>query len=184
MKKTFLSIALISIILLTFSCKNYEKEIIGSWENTQTEITKIDSVVKTLYDANKNYLLKEKEIYTSQMDSIADSLKTSYQKTIDIIDQQLSELNSDTIKARIQKNYKIGIFKFNEDKTMYIKTKRDSVAGSWAISGDTLTITLQKKDIPLYIKSLDSKKLVLVQKTNIQKLNFDIIYTFEKLEKK
>lgn len=182
MKKTLLSLAILSIVLVFSSCKkDYEKLIIGTWDNTSTKVDKIDDVAKALFQANITYLQKQKSTYESQIKTMPDSSKAIYEQIMANIDDQLKSLNVDTIKNNIKDNYKIGTFIFNEDKTLTIKSKGDSIVGSWSVSKDTLNLTIQKNQVPLIIKDVSKKGLVLVQNNNLDSLKFDITYYFDKM---
>jgi len=181
MKKTILSLAILSIVLIFSSCKkDTEKLIIGTWENTTTEVEKLDKVAESLLQANISYLQQQKDLYTSQMADLEDSNKTAYEQIILNIDNQLAQLNVDTIKNNIKNNYKIGTFIFKEDNTLTIKTEQDSIIGSWAVNEDTLSLTVQNDVIPLLVENISKKELVLVQNNKLDTLEFDIIYSFEK----
>jgi len=72
------------------------------------------------------------------------------------------------------------MFIFNEDKTITIKSKGDSVVGSWSISEDTLNLNIQKNDVQLLVEKISKKNLILVQENNLDSLKFNLSYTFEK----
>ncbi len=183
MKKTFLSLFILSIVLVFSSCKqNTEKMIIGSWNNTSTSVNKLDELSQALLKTNKAYLQNQKDAYEKQLQTMNDSTKKIYTQIIATIDQQINNLNVDTIKNSIKNNYRIGTFIFNKDKTLTIKApkRRDSAIGSWSISKDTLNLTIQNNQIPLLIKKISSKTLTLVQESHLDSLKYEITYSFDK----
>jgi len=100
MKKTLLSFVILSIVFVFSSCKqDVEKLIIGSWDNTSTEVEKIDEVAKSILDANINYLQQQKSVYESQLKTMDDSTKAIYQQIIDNMNSQLSTLNVILLKT-------------------------------------------------------------------------------------
>jgi len=182
MKKSILFIAVFSLTLIFSSCKqDPEKLIIGDWTNTSTKIDKLDQVAQGVYDANIQYLQMQLNFYKSQVDTMQDTASvTIYNSVINDIEQQINNMNLDTIKANITKNYDLGVFTFNEDKSFVLSRDEDSLLGSWSISNDSLTIVLQDKPIPLKIKELTKNSLSIIQENNIDTLNFEIEYTFSK----
>lgn len=183
MKKIFSFVSILSIVVLLASCKQNSGEmIIGTWDNTVTEVSNLDEVAGALLNANKLYLEQQKNLYVSQMDTMPDSSKVIYQQIISSIDEQIAELNLDTIKANIINNYDIGTFVFNADSSLIIKAMDDSVKGTWSINADqsVLKLMIQGDEIPLKINEISKAKLVIVQESSIDSLDFEIKYTFEK----
>ncbi len=183
MKKIFSYFSILSILFIFASCtQNVGEDIIGSWNNTTTEVSKLDEVSSALLSANKDYLSQQKDMYEAQMASMDDSSKMIYEQIITSIDEQIASLNIDTVKANIIKNYDIGTFVFNADSSLIIKAGQDSVIGSWSLADEnkTLNIMIQSDQIPLTISEVSKSKLVLVQETSIDSLEFAITYTFEK----
>ena len=182
MKKGIISLLILVILfsLSSFGQNKTEKLLIGTWENDLTEVEKLDKVAESLLQANITYLEQQKDLYTSQMLALDDSNKAAYEKIIVNIDNQLAQLNVDTIKEKIKNNYSIGTFIFNKDKTLTIKTKQDSIIGSWVVNEDTLNLTIQNEVIPLIIKHISRKRLILVQNNSLDTLKFDITYYFKK----
>lgn len=184
MKKVLTSFVVLGLLFFVVSCKqDTEKNIIGTWENTETEVSKLDEVADALFKANKNYLEQQKIMYEAQLDSMDDSSKVVYEQIVANIDEQISNLSIDTIKNNIVSNYNIGTFVFKQDSSLVIKNGEDSVVGSWSITGDeekTLNIKVQEDEIPLVITDMSKNTMTISQTTSIDSLEFDIIYTFEK----
>ncbi len=183
MKKSFFFAALISIVVFISSCgeKDPQKLILGSWNNTSTNIEKFDQVAQGVYDANVQYLQMQLTFYQSQMDTISDTNSLAiYQSIVADIQNQISTMTLDSVKADLKNNYDIGTFVFNEDKSLVIKKDMDSLIASWNIAGDTLTLTIQEQPIPLTIKEISSKSMTLIQENSIDTLQFNIEYTFSK----
>jgi len=183
MKKILSFVSILSVVILLASCNKSAGElIIGTWENSQTEVSNLDEVADALFGANKTYLEQQKDLYTSQMTTMDDSSIVIYEQIVQSINEQIADLNIDTIKANIVANYDIGTFVFNNDSSLVIKAMDDSVVGTWSINADetVLNLTIQNDNIPLDIEEISNTKLILVQESTIDSLEFDIKYIFEK----
>ncbi|MBN2663767.1 MAG: hypothetical protein JXR68_08975 [Bacteroidales bacterium] len=183
MKKIFSFVSILSVVILLASCnQNAGEMIIGTWDNTVTEVSNLDEVADALFNANKVYLEQQKDLYAAQMVSMDDSSKLIYEQIISSIDEQIASLNLDTIKANIVDNYDIGTFVFNVDSSLVIKAMDDSVVGTWSINADEtiLKLMIQGDEIPLNINEISKSKLIIVQESSIDSLKFEIKYTFEK----
>lgn len=183
MKKIFSYLTILSVVVLLASCGGASSDmIIGSWQNTNTEVSKLDEVADALFQANKMYLEQQKDMYVGQMATMDDSSKVIYEQIIQSIDDQIAELNIDTIKHNIVANYDIGTFVFNADSSLVIKAMDDSVVGTWSLDAEIteLKLMIQGDEIALNISDLSKDKLVIVQESEIDSLKFEITYTFEK----
>jgi len=184
MRKVFYSFMLLSVLFAFSACKqDAGKLIVGTWENTETTIDKLDELSKALFDANTAYLQQQIDLYNAQMDQMEDSSKAIYEQIIAEIEAKKADLNIDTIKANIKNNYKIGTFVFGEDSTLVIRNMDgDSVTGTWSVNdeGNSLALVIQGDEISLDLADISKSKMSLVQKNNMDTLEFAITYVFEK----
>lgn len=183
MKKLSLVVVGFVVLLSLSACKKSANEtILGTWKNTSTEVNKLDQISSFLFDLQVNNLKDQINSYSTQLESMDDSSKFAYQQIISNLQTQLDGLSVDTVKKNIESNFKIGTFTFRDDSTLVIKTNMDSVDGKWNISEDELTLNLevQTEVVPLKISEISKDKLVIIQSTNIDTLNFDVTYYFER----
>lgn len=183
MKKLSLVVVGFVVLLSLSACKKSVNEtILGTWKNTNTEVNKLDQISSFLFDLQVKNLKDQINSYSSQLDSMADSSKFAYQQIISNLQNKLDGLSVDTVKKNIESNFKIGTFSFKEDSALVIKTSKDSIEGKWNISDDesTLNLKVQKEVVPLKISEISNDKLVIVQSTNIDTINFDVTYYFER----
>jgi hypothetical protein len=172
------------VLLLSFSAcqKSANETILGSWKNTSTDVTKLDQISSFLFDLQVNNLEDQIESYSTQVDLMDDTSRFAYEQIISNLQTQLDDLSVDSVKSSIIANFEIGTFTFNEDSSLTIKTKMDSVDGKWNISVDELTLNLevQSEVVPLKISEISKDKLVIVQSSNIDTINFEVTYSFER----
>ena len=183
--RKLLSITLAFVILLSFSaCKQSSSEIIvGTWENTNTEVSKIDEVSELLHYYQVMNLEQQIEMYVAQIEEMEDSMVFAYQEIVSNLQNQLESLTVDSVKNNILSNFNIGKFTFNEDSSIVIKTEIDSVVGTWSLNEEeqTLGIKIQGDNISLKITNISKEEMILVQNSDIDTINFDVIYTFKGL---
>lgn len=186
MKKIMSLLVVVTIILSLTSCKqDPQKLILGEWKNVKTDVTKLDEVTNFLYTSQKDYITGQVSSYELTMSTLDDSSKIIYQQFINELKAQLDTLTIESIKKSIERNYSIGTFIFNEDKTLVIKNEVDEVKGSWYITedGKELKIKFEEDEIPLQITDISKSKFVILQKNNMDSIEFEISYSFEKTTK-
>ena len=183
MKKLF-PIIFVLIFLITFSsCKqDTEKLLIGSWNNTNVEISKINEISKLLYHYQVQNIEQQINDYSIQLENLEESQKTAYKEIISNLETQLSELTIERVTDEIISNYNYNTFSFYEDSTFVIKSDSDSIVGTWALNkkDQTLKISIETDEIYLTINDISNNNLVTVQNTDIDTINFDISLTFTK----
>ncbi len=183
MKKTALIIISVSLIFGFSSCKKTVDELlIGEWKNTNTEITKIDEIADLLYNLQVENLKEQIQLYADQLEILDDTMKFAYQEIIDNYQLQLDELTKEQVKKTILENLNTETITFNEDSTMSFKTTVDSVTGNWSVSedGKSLNIQLETEIIAFDINEISKNSLIIKRNSDINEINFDVIYTFEK----
>lgn len=182
--KKLLSIIFVFIILLSLNgCKqSSEKLLIGSWNSTNIEISKIDEISKLFHYYEVQNLEQQIEDYTLQLKTTEDSIKPVFEEIINNFNSQLSELTVEKVKDEIISNYKYNTFSFNEDSLFVIKSDTDSIVGRWTLNNkdQILKISIKSDDIYLNIKDISKNNLTVVLNSNIDTINFEITYTFEK----
>jgi len=187
MKKFFIVICFVAIYSATFSQtsadRKMSKKIVGSWENTETIIDKLDEMASYIHDSNSKYLQEQIDLYNSQLDQLDDSSKIYYEQVIEQIEQQKNLLTIDSIKHNLKTNSYIGSFVF-EKKGIVLITKEGApnVKGSWRVSdnGKSLHLYIERDDVLLNIAEVSKNKLKLEQKTNMDTLEFTITYILER----
>ncbi|MBN2893251.1 MAG: hypothetical protein JXL97_15375 [Bacteroidales bacterium] len=183
MKKLF-SLFIVFVVLLTFSsCKQSPEEmLLGTWQNTNTEISKLDAISQLLYDYQVTNLNEQLQTYKDQLELLDESQKSAYEQIISNLEKQLTDLSIDSIKGTITSNLKKQSITFKEDSTLILKSEIDSVTGTWNLTEDAkkLNILIETDVMTFDINELSKEKLIFVMNNDIDTINFDVTYSFEK----
>jgi len=180
-KNLFILSIFVSLILFSTSCKkSLDETLIGSWTNTETQCTDLDSVSQKIFESYSSQIDFQKQLLNYQLQSADDSAKLALEKQLNYLDSVQKTLNIDSIKKDITVNNNFGTFVFNKDKTFVLKIKTDSVNGSWNIVGDSLSVTIMGKESKFFINDYDNKQFTIVDSNAVSKFPFAITYIFKK----
>lgn len=181
-KNLFILTVFAALTLFAVSCKKkLEDSLIGTWTNTKTEYSDLDSVSQKIFDSYNNQIDFQKQMLNFQLQSAKnDSAKSSLTKQLNYLDSVQKTLNIDTIKKQITVDNNFGTFVFNKDKTFMLKIKGDSVSGSWNIVGDSLSVTIMQKESKFFIDKYNNNQFTIVDSNSVSKFPFKITYIFEK----
>lgn len=181
MKKNLFILTVFAAITFAASCqKKLEDAIIGTWTNTETQCTDLDSVTQKIFASYSNQIDVQKQMINYQLQTANDSSKLALTKQLNYLDSVQKTLNIDTIKKNITVDNNFGTFVFNKDKTFMLKIKGDSVNGSWNIVGDSLSVTIMKKQSKFYINKYSKNQFTIVDSNSVAKFPFAITYVFKK----
>lgn len=181
--KKLIPLTLVVIFLSLSSCqKSAVENLIGSWKNSKTDIAKLDQIADLLYNYQVANLDEQITDYKAQLETLEGAQKDAYADIVNNLEKQKADLTVENIKTTIKQNLNQSSIIFKDDSTVVLISEIDSIVGRWNFSEEEskLNLKIDNSDMHFKISEISKEKLVLIKNNDIDTINFDVTYTFEK----